>query len=73
MKSVFETVAETHNTSLAAAGIFTDNVLNSIERLAQLNIEFARAAFENSAELTLVFLQTENVFARYPLNGSVKA
>ena len=47
MKFVFETVAETQGASLAAASIFTENVLSAIERLAQLNIQLTRPAFDN--------------------------
>lgn len=67
MKFVFETVAETQNASLEAAGILTDNLLAAIERLVQLNIEASRSVFEHSAELTLVCLKTDNPFAWHRL------
>lgn len=73
MKFIFETVAETQNASLVAAGIFTDNFLAAIERLVQLNIEASRNVFEKSAEMTLVCLNTENAFAWHPLQGSGEA
>ncbi len=73
MKFVFETVAETQGASLAAASIFTENVLSAIERLAQLNIELTRTAFEKSAEMTLVCLKAENAFAWHAFNRSGEA
>lgn len=73
MKFIFETVAETQNASLVAAGIFTDNFLAAIERLAQLNIEVTRSVFEKSAEMTVVCLKTENAFAWHPFKGSGEA
>lgn len=56
MKFIFETVAETQKTSLAAALDFTDSVLLVVERLTQLNIEVSRAALEQSSEMTLLCL-----------------
>jgi len=73
MKFIFETVAETQNASLVAAATFTDNALAVIERLAQLNIELTRTAFEKSAEMTVVCLKTRNAFAWHPFKGSGEA
>lgn len=58
MKFIFETVAETQQTSLAAALDFTDSVLLVVERLTQLNIEVSRAAFEQSSAMTLLCLNS---------------
>lgn len=56
MKFIFETVAESQQTSLAAAVDFTDSWLIVVERLTQLNLEVSRAAFEQSSEMTLLCL-----------------
>lgn len=51
MKFAIETVAATQQTTLAAVGVFTESVLETTERLMQLNIEVTRTAFESSAAL----------------------
>ena len=58
MKFIFETVAETQQTSLAAAVDFTDSWLIVVERLTRLNIEVSRAALEKSSEMTLLCLES---------------
>ena len=71
MNFVFETAAETHKSTLAAAGVFAENYLVAIERLTQLNLEVTRTAFERSSELTLACLDacttTKSPFAWNPL------
>lgn len=57
MESIFEMLAETQKTSLAATVDYADNFLIVIERLTQLNIEVARTAFEKSSEMTLLCLE----------------
>lgn len=57
MQLIIESVAETQKTSLAAVADFTDNYLLIVERMAQLHIEVSRTAFEQSAELALLYLQ----------------
>lgn len=57
MKIVFETVAEIQKASVVATGEFTDNVLASLERMMQLNIETSRSVLEKSSEITLVCLE----------------
>ena len=55
MESFFEAITETQKTSLEAAASFTDTYLIVVERIAQLNIEVARAAFEKSSEMALLW------------------
>ena len=57
MESFFEVITETQKTSLKAAASFTDTYLIVVERIAQLNIEVARIAFEQSAEMALLCLE----------------
>ena len=58
MESFFEAITETQKTSLEAAASFTDTYLIVVERIAQLNIEVARAAFEKSSEMALLCLES---------------
>jgi len=58
MESFFEVITETQKTSLKAAASFTDTYLIVVERIAQLNIEVARAAFEKSSEMALLCLES---------------
>lgn len=56
MESIFETITEAQKNSLEAAAGFSDNWLVVIERLAQLNIEVTRTAFEKTMEMALLGL-----------------
>ena len=58
MESFFEVITETQKTSLEAAASFTDTYLIVVERIAQLNIEVARTAFEKSSEMALLCLES---------------
>jgi len=53
MEAFFTTIAETQKNALEAAECFSDNCLIAAERITQLNIEVARIAFEQSAEMAL--------------------
>ncbi|MCG2576194.1 hypothetical protein LZ012_04205 [Dechloromonas sp. XY25] len=56
MNMILEAVTQTQKTSLATAGDFTDTCLAVTERLAQLNLEVSRTAFEQSSEMALLCL-----------------
>ena len=58
MESFFEAITETQKTSLEAAASFTDTYLIVVERIAHLNIEVARTAFEESSEMALLCLES---------------
>ena len=58
MESFFEAITETQEASLEAAASFTDTYLIVVERIAQLNIEVARTAFEKSSEMALLCLES---------------
>lgn len=58
MELFFEAITETQKTSLEAAASFTDTYLIVVERIAQLNIEVARTAFEKSSEMSLLCLES---------------
>lgn len=58
MESFFRTITETQTTSLEAAASFTDSCLIVVERLAQLNVEVTRTAFEKSSEMALLCLES---------------
>jgi len=57
MEAFFTTITETQMNSLEAAAFFSDNCLIAAERITQLNIEVARIAFEQSAEMALHCLE----------------
>ena len=57
MEAFFTTIAETQKNALEAAACFSDNCLIAAERITQLNIEVARIAFEQSAEMALLCLE----------------
>lgn len=56
MKFIFESAVETQKTSLEVAAGFTDTCLLVAERLARLNWELTREAFEKSSEIVLLCL-----------------
>lgn len=58
MESFFDAITETQKTSLEAVASFTDTYLIVVERIAQLNIEVTRAAFEKSSEMAQLSLES---------------
>lgn len=55
MQFIFESVTETQKNSLQAAAGFTGTCLSVAERLARLNLELTRAAFESSSEIAMLY------------------
>jgi len=71
MEAFFTTITDTQKSSLEAAACFSDNCLIAAERITQLNIEVARIAFEQSAEMALLCLEYSLSKGRLRLAGWV--
>ena len=56
MKFILQSVTETQKNSLDATASLTNTCLVITERLARLNLEISRTAFEKSSEITLLYL-----------------
>lgn len=57
MELFFEAIADSQKASFEAAASFADSCLVVVERLAQLNMEVARTALEQSSEMALFCLE----------------